>query len=179
MAEVSVRYGVALYDLVMESGELDECLKQAHMVRDVLLKPESRQLMAHPHIPAEEKRYLMQSAFSGGLHDLLTGFVSLLIARNRAEFLADSLAEFIKLGNRAQGRIEARVVSAVELDDMQILAVRRLLSRKLGKEAEISLEVDPTLVGGFAIYVDGHCVDGTVKRRLRDMRDSIVKGGGA
>ena len=179
MAEVSTRYGVALYDLVMERGDLEACLNQAIMVRDALLKPECRRVMAHPHIPAEEKRALLQSLFSGELNDLIMGFVSLLIARNRADALASSLTEFIGLANRAMGRVDARVISAVPLDDMQVLAVQRLLSEKLGKEAELSLEVDPALVGGFSIYVDGHCVDGTVKRRLRDMRDSIVKGGGA
>ena len=178
MAEVSTRYGVALYDLVMESGNLEECLKQATNLRDALIKPEFSQVIAHPHVPAAEKLRLVQSIFPGTLNDQLTGFISLLIAKSRATFMADALTEFIGLANRAQGRIDAHVVSAKPLDDMQILEIRRLLARKLGKEAIISLEVDPSLVGGFAIYVDGHCVDGTVKRRLQDMRDSIVKGGG-
>ena len=178
MAEVSTRYGVALFDLVMETGSLNACLEQAIMVRNTLIKPEFRQVMAHPHISAEEKLALLQDVFPGTLNDQLMGFVSLLITKNRAEALAPALAEFISLGHRAQGRIDALVVSAAQLDDMQILEIRRLLSRKLGKEATLSLEVDPALIGGFSIYVDGHCVDGTVKRRLQDMRDSIVKGGG-
>ena len=178
MAEVSTRYGTALYDLVMESGDLDESLKQAVFLQRALAKPELHQVMAHPHVSAEEKLRLIQSSFPGAFNAQLTGFISLLITKNRASFIGEALREFITLANRAQGRIDAHVVSAAKLDEMQILEIRRLLARKLGKEATISLEVDPSLVGGFAIYVDGHTVDGTVKRRLQDMRDSIVKGGG-
>ena len=177
MAQLSTRYGRALYELALESGDLDVCLAQALTVRDVLADPKCRRILEHPHISAAEKRTFLQEAFDRGLHAHLTNFMGLLITKNRGEILMSALTVFIDLGNQAKGRTEARVVSAVHLSERQILAIQALLVRKLGKEVALFAEVDPALIGGFSIHVDGNLVDGSVRGRLYALKDSIAKGG--
>ena len=182
MARISTRYGEALYALVAESGDLDLCLEQAIIVRDALCDSKSRRVLAHPHISNLEKQDFLRNAFSGLVHRHLMDFMGLLISRNRGDMIVDSLSEFIDLGNQAKGYAEARVISAATLSERQVSALQELLDRKLGKQVALTLEVDPCLIGGFSIYVDGHYVDGTVRGRLYEMKNSviinsIIKGG--
>ena len=72
--------------------------------------------------------------------------------------------------------IAAKVVSAVKLKDEQLAALENLLSSKLSRDVALVAEIDPSLIGGFHIYVDGLIIDRTVKKQLMDMRESIMKG---
>ena len=178
MAGISKRYGRALYDLAKERGTLDVCLSQAAIVRETLDAPEYRRILQHPHISKKEKHAFIQSVFSHGLEEPLQDFLLLLLTRSRAAILSDALAEFIELGMRWRGEAEALVVSAVPLREEQVSALQEVLAKKTGKKIEMTSEVDPALIGGFYIAVEGHCIDRSVKKRLEDMRNSIEKGEG-
>jgi len=67
------------------------------------------------------------------------------------------------------GKTTAQVTSAVRLNQHQISALKTVLSKKTGKQVDISLRTDTSLIGGLHIHVDGHVVDSTVKKQLRDI----------
>ncbi|MCL2671599.1 MAG: F0F1 ATP synthase subunit delta [Clostridiales bacterium] len=71
----------------------------------------------------------------------------------------------------------ATVVSAAELSDAQLSALTALLSQKLHNEVVLSVSIDPSLIGGLYIHVDGRVIDRSVKRQIADMKDSLKKGG--
>ena len=73
--------------------------------------------------------------------------------------------------------IDARVVSATELTTQQAAELSGLLRRNLGSNIVISQEVDETLIGGLFVYVNGVVVDFTVKKRINDMKESVLRGG--
>jgi len=75
------------------------------------------------------------------------------------------------------GSTAAQVVSAVPLREDQLSALRELLNKKLDKTVTLSPRVDPALLGGLWIYVDGHVIDRSLKKQLRDITESIKKGG--
>ena len=176
MAELSARYGKALYDLAVEQGNVDQCLDQAVLVRDVLEKPDAKRILEHPHISRAEKRAFLQRVFAGTLAGQLEHFLDLIIAKRREAIMADALTEFIRLSNRRRGLVEAEVVSAIALREEQVSALRDLIAKKMGKQVQLTCEVDPTLMGGFYLLVDGYCMDRTVKKRLQDMKLEMGRG---
>ena len=72
-------------------------------------------------------------------------------------------------------RTQARVVSAIALKPEQISALEAALSEKLGKPVEVLSEVDASLVGGLYINVDGLVMDSTVKRRIGEPEDPVLR----
>ena len=67
-------------------------------------------------------------------------------------------------------RTLARVLSAVELRPEQIAALEAALSHRLGKPVEVAAGVVPALLGGLYISVEGQVFDGSVKRRLEELK---------
>ena len=173
MAELSIRYATALFELSLENGSIDECFEQAVVVRDILKTDDCRKIMEHPHISGDEKRTFLHEAFSGSLNPHLNGFLHLLIAKNRESIMPSSLSSFIEMTDSFKGRAKAGVVSAVQLDDNQIAALQSTLSRKMRKKVEMSLKVDPSLIGGLYIYADGCYINRTIKEQLSEMKKSI------
>jgi F-type H+-transporting ATPase subunit delta len=177
MEGLTAKYASALFDLAVERGLLSEYLAQAVSVRDVLQTWQSRGTMEHPHISAAEKRAFLRGVLPENVHADLIGFLHLLIANRHEDLMIPALAAFIGMGKKRDEIVLAHVVSAVGLREIQASALEGMLSKKLKKKVEISFRVDPLLIGGLTIYVDGLMIDHTIKRKLGNLRDAVIKGG--
>lgn len=176
MADLKERYSNALLELSEEGASLEKDLEQVVLVRDSLKEDEVQAFLTHPHIPDSAKHQLFQEAFSEGISKHLMGFLYLMVRKNRESLIVPSLTEYIKNANKRLGKIEAKVVSAKALTEKQIESIRLVLSKKTGMQVEIEATVDPDVIGGFYILVDGHIFDGTVRSKLNIMRERLKRG---
>lgn len=178
MAKLSARYAAALFELSMEKKSLDESYDQAVVMLDTLKGSECRRIITHPHISRNEKREFFDKIFGNGINEDLRGLLQLAISKNREAYILPSLGEFIEMADRYKRKTTATVVSAYELGAGEISQLKAALTKKLNKIVDISLKVDPSIIGGFYIYVDGYLIDRTIKKQLHDMKTSISKGYG-
>lgn len=176
MAKLKDRYAKALLELSIEKDALEEELQQAVLVREALDRDDVQAFLAHPHVPNSAKQELFKNAFSRIISERLMGFLYLMVGKNRETLIVPALTEYINLGNRHLGRIEAKVVSAKALTDKQIEAIRRILSKKINMQVEIKTKVDPDVIGGFYILVDGRIFDRTLRSELNNMRERLKRG---
>lgn len=176
MAKLKDRYANALLEISEEKGSLERDLEQAILLRDVLSSPDVQAFLVHPHISDSAKHQLFQNAFTDELAKHLMGFLYLMVRKDRESMILPSLSEYIARINRSLGRIEARIVSAKELTEKQIEAIRSILARQIHMEVEVTTKVDPDVIGGFYILVDGRIFDGTIRSELNKMRERLKRG---
>jgi len=177
MAGLTANYADALFHLAREHGALDEWLAQAALIRDALKDGKGRGAMEHPRMTRADKRSFLSAALPPGIHDDLVGFLHMLIAQRQEKLIVPVLTEFVDRGTRQDEKMLAHVISAAELKQGQAAALERVLAQKLGRPIELSIEIDPSLIGGLCIYVNGLVIDRTVKKQLGDLRDTIKRGG--
>jgi F-type H+-transporting ATPase subunit delta len=106
----------------------------------------------------------------------LLGFLFLVTDKNREAFLMPALTALIETIARYKNNVTAKVISASPIDDKQTALLKKVLSGKLGKNVDISLKIDQSVIGGPYIYVDGYYIDWTVKKRLRDLAIHMKEG---
>ena len=173
MADLRTRYARALFELSVERGLTSDYLEQAAFISSVLTDPECQRIITHPRLPITEKFAFLDGAFAGWVHDDFLGFMRLTVTKNREEFLAPALDTLVEIIRHHQNYTTAKVVSAVPLSQDQQNQLKITLMRKLGKQVELIAEIDPSLIGGFRLHVDGFIFDRTVRRLLKDMKESI------
>ena len=173
MADLGIRYANALFEISQESGLTKEYLEQAQLLCDNFKDEEALLILTHPRISGSEKLEFINKAFGGVIHEDLLGFIQLVIAKNREAFLLPALIKLVEMIKTHQNQTTARVVSAMALTDAQADELCKILSKKLNKEVEITVVVDPTQIAGLSIHVDGYFLDRTIKTMLRDMKDSF------
>ena len=78
------------------------------------------------------------------------------------------------LWNAQRGVMAAEAVSAVALDEAQTRAVAEALRKATGKDVELQTRTDPALLGGILVKMAGRTYDGTVRGRLRALRQRLV-----
>lgn len=176
MANITERYANALLDLSNEGNTLEKDLEQAILVRDTLGESEVQAFLLHPHVPNSEKYKLFNNVFAGVLSNNLIGLLHLMVRKNRESLIVPVLTEYIECANKRLGIIEAKVVSANALTQKQIESIHAQLTKKTSKQIKIIATVDPDVIGGFYILIDGHIFDGTIRSKLNTLKESLKRG---
>jgi F-type H+-transporting ATPase subunit delta len=173
VADLGIRYAAALFEISQESGLLGEYLEQAQLVRDNIKSEEAQRVLTHPRISSDEKIAFLQQAFGENIHQDLFGFMRLVVLKNREVFLLPALNKLVDMIKEYKHQTTAKVVSAVPLTDAQAAQLVETLSKKLGKQVDVTILVDPSVIAGISIHVDGYFLDRTVKTMLKDMKESL------
>lgn len=172
MTDVSREYAVALYTLAAEQGEQKEV---ADALREVSAcfeeQPEYLELLSSPALPVDERTKVLEAAFSGRVPELVLSFLGVLCRGRHIRQYAACAAEYQALYRDVCGIAAATVVSAVELTDEQKARLKKQLEARTGRTVELECRVDPALLGGLTVSVDGKVIDGSLKRRLREIKE--------
>jgi F-type H+-transporting ATPase subunit delta len=176
MERLNALYASALFELAMERGDMDESLSEAVFLRDTLQGTDIMRILLHPQIQRNEKHKLLTDTLSGNIHEDLLGFLNLAIEKNRQAYIISILEVYIGLIEKHKNIVTAKIITATELDDTQTAELRDILSDKLKKQIRLSVSVDPSVVAGPYIYVDGYYLDWTFKTRLRELTVYMKEG---
>jgi len=92
----------------------------------------------------------------------------------RLPLVADLQAAYAQLAAVEEQILTVEVTTAVELDGSQLEALRKRISEAVGQTAELSATVDERIIGGFVLRARGVLVDASVRRRLSELRRTLV-----
>ena len=169
------RYARAIFKLSLERGVLNDNLDQAIFLRDVLSDADCQSIITHPRITPAEKISFFDKSFAEHINEALLGFLHLAVTKNREKFIVPTLSSFIDMANDYVRKTTATVVSAVPLRTDQLSSLTSLLSRKTKKQVTIEQKVDPSIIGGLYIKVDGYFIDRTIKTRLQEIKLNMME----
>ena len=158
MTELAKRYGGSLYDLAAEEQLTDQLLAELDV--------------ATPGVPKKERCALLDKAFAEA-HPYLVNFLKLLCEENLLAELPGCVRAYRDRYNADQDITEVTVVSAVPLNDTSREKLLAKLQEMTGKTVRLTAKVDPSILGGLRLDLNGTRLDGTVQRRLERLRDSI------
>ena len=174
------RYARALLDVAGPGGDASLRADLEGLAAVFAAQPELRRVLLHPAVPAERKRAVVAALWPGSRpSDLLLRLVDLLLARARVELLPLIAAAYTRLSNAQRGVVEAEAVSAQELGETETREVASAVGRATGKKVELHRRVDPSLIGGLLLRMQGRVYDGSVRARLRALRARLVGAEGS
>ncbi len=172
------RYARALFALAREEeavasirGELDD------MARLLAANPELERRLFRPLHPVHERqRVLKRICEQGRGSRTVRNFFAYLIDQRRLLDFDAIHEEFDILADRAAGRLRAEVRSASPLRDEQRARLVDALARRTGKQIDLTMHVDPSLIGGAIATVGGLVFDGSLLTQLSQLRGTLRKG---
>jgi F-type H+-transporting ATPase subunit delta len=170
------RYANALFQLAEEVSRVDAI--RAELGRLAALLAESRELadvLLQPLHPVAQRRAVLGAVADRlGADPLLKSFLSFLIDRRRLVQFDAIRAEYGRLADERAGKTRATVRSASELSDEQRERLRRALSARVGRDVQLAVELDATLLGGLVAQVGDVVYDGSLRTQLRQLRESLA-----
>jgi F-type H+-transporting ATPase subunit delta len=88
--------------------------------------------------------------------------------------LPDILAEYEKLDEEKSGIQRAEVVTAVPLSPREKELILSRLVKITGKKILLRDRVDPAIIGGAVVYVNGDVIDGSIRAQLAELKSALL-----
>lgn len=172
------RYARALFGMEAPLDRARALLEEVDdLCQEIEASPELVRALFTPLFPRHERRAVIRELVERLDHSTtLRSFAALLVDQNRAQHLPGIRDELRRLVETAEGRVEARVTSARPLGDAEAEGVRRALSERVGATVTLTLDVDPSLIGGLVARVGDLLLDGSVRTQLASLAESLRRG---
>ncbi|WP_174511599.1 F0F1 ATP synthase subunit delta [Methylocella tundrae] len=174
------RYAQALFDLAHETSTTDEVAADLATFAGLLAESEDlRDFVRSPVFSAEEQvkvlTALLDRASIGGT---TAKFLKLVAAKRRLFAINDMIRDFNVLYDHARGLSRASVTVAEPLKDEHVEALKSALAAIAGSDrVEVSVKVDPTIIGGLIVQLGSRMVDGSLKTKLNSIRARMKEVG--
>ncbi len=107
---------------------------------------------------------------------IIEDFVKFIIANNDISKADKMIDEFNNVWNKEQGIVEAEIISARELDRRMVSWLRSfVVSLSRAKEVEVAQKIDKNLLGGIVVKYEDRVLDGSLRTRLKELKEDMVK----
>jgi len=174
---LSRRYARALFRLALAEGREEEIGQEMGRFASACADSSLAEALNNPAFDVPSRKSVLVSVGQAlELSSLMLRFLSLLLERRRLTLLPAVFSCYRSLLDEAKGRVEARVVAAAPLEEGALQRLRAALGKISGKEVILKDEIDPGLIGGAVIHLQGKIYDGSVRTQLEKMRQRIERG---
>jgi F-type H+-transporting ATPase subunit delta len=126
-----------------------------------------------PHSTANKAVEIVVEAIGGDVDARFQAYLDVLADNDRLLLCGEITRLFQQLRQKAEKRLEVRVVSATPLEDSQAERMRLALARRYDCEITINNDVDPEVLGGAIIYAGDQVIDGSIMGRLERLESSL------
>lgn len=168
-------YGRALLAVAEAEDALDQVSDELfRLARTIESTPALADRLTNPGVSVTQRLTLVDELLSGRAHPATTASVLMVVQAGRARHLPAIADEVTRLAAEARSKALAEVRSAVDLDPAQRDRLAAALSEATGRDVELKVIVDADVVGGLVAKVGDTVIDGTVARRLADVRTRLT-----
>jgi F-type H+-transporting ATPase subunit delta len=175
---VARRYSAALADVVLKTGETDNVRAELSDWAALLAaNPELTNVFSNPAISHANKEKVLDQLIAKTKPTRSTAnFLKVLLQNGRLADLPEINTRFDSVLEERRGIVSAEIVSARDLPAAEQAEFEKNLARLTGKQVKINYRVDPEIIGGVVTRIGSTVYDGSVKTKLENLREQLVKG---
>ncbi len=137
--------------------------------------PKFSEILASPTVSIAKKDRLLTETLGGRTLEPVIRFLRVLNRHGRLGMLPSVIRQARSTLDRRLNRKAVTVRSATPLDEAQQASLRDKLSAMIHASPVITLEVDPSLIGGLVVQVGDAVYDASVRNRLERLRGRLIE----
>lgn len=175
---VARRYGAALADVVMKSGEIESVRAELKTWEAMLTaNAELSAVFASPAIAHLNKESVLEKLIAKAQPARTTAnFLKVLLRNGRIGELSEIIHRFEAELEARGGNVVAKVTSARDLTDSEKAELAANLAKLTGRQIKPQYFVDKGIIGGVVTQIGSTVYDGSVKTQLENLREELVNG---
>ena len=133
-----------------------------------------QQLAGNPNVSHQQVFDVVAGVAKAPLTDAAKNFLRAVIENGRLTVLPEIAAQFRALKNAQGGSSDAVVHSAFPIDAGALSGISAALEKRFGRKLNLSVQQDPSLIGGIRVVVGDEVLDTSVKARLEQMKVALT-----
>lgn len=182
MSMIGNRYSRALYEAATETKATTQEIDSISQVMDYLTSvfaasKEFGLVLKSPTITDEEKLKVLENVIANLNAPAIVGrFFALLAKKSRLSSLEEIAADFAQVRLESEGAILGKVESADALKETDLEDLARAFTKKMGKRVVFKTSINPDLLAGMKVTVNGVTYDGSMRAQLNQIGERLTQG---
>lgn len=172
LATIARPYAEALFKA--SSADLQGTAAWLDKVAAIAGNPELQQFADNPKATAEQVLGVIVGAHGSALPPAANNFLIALLENGRFAVLGEIARQFRALANAQSGSSDAVVHSAFPIDAAALGSIASVLEKRFGRKLQLTVQQDPSLIGGIRVVVGDEVLDTSVKARLEQMKVALA-----
>lgn len=168
-------YAQALFKLASEQKNLKGWSQTLGLAASVAADPEMAKVIDHPRLTKAQVVDIFFAVCGNKLDDSGKNMIRVLADSGRLDFLPEIAALYEVERARAEGTLNAEVVSAFELTEGQKSDLAAALKKRFGREISLSCNTDKSLLGGAIIRAGDVVIDGSAVSKLGQLSAELAR----
>lgn len=168
-------YALAAFDIARESNRFDHWSHVLEQLAQVIDTPKLNEYVSSPVHSTAAKATTVIDLLEDDLTESTKRFVRVLAENQRLDLIQEIRGTFEELLAEERKTLAVEVTTAVELTPQEIKAFDDALTRKYQREINLTIKVDPSIVGGALIRAGDTVLDGTVRGKLEKLQTSLMR----
>jgi len=169
-------YSEAFFAVALEKNKIDEYENEAKFILETYENnPKMKTMLEHPQVTTAQKNAILEEVFKNKVSMDFLSFFALILRKGRERALASILNGFLELCLAHKNTLQARIISAAPLNEIHKNAIKAKLISISGKNILVKSEIDPSLIAGIKVIVDGKLIDLSVKKDIKNIKN-LMKG---
>lgn len=175
LANTAKKYAEALFEVTENLNTTNSVIDDVNLISDTFCEnSELRTFMSNPIIKLEDKKDVIKQIFEGKVSETAINLLYLLADNSRFDAISEIKNAYTELNNQKQNLMTVKAVTAVEMKDYLKEKLKRKLEEKLSKQVEIEYSIDPEIVGGMIVEIDGKTIDNSVVTKLKNIKKQLI-----
>jgi F-type H+-transporting ATPase subunit delta len=168
-------YAEAILNVAEEGGQGDALLEELNgLVAYLDRNADLERFFSSPLVEEDARTRVIEEAFRGKASDLLVDSLQVISRKGRLNALR-GIAEAYRIAYRdRRGIMDVHVRSAVPLSEAQRAQLTAALASSTQRTPALIEKVDPSLLGGMVIEIEGRKIDASVASRLHHLSEALL-----
>ena len=181
--KIARHYASAMFDVAREADALESVSSSLGVAKELLADGQVGRFLANPSMSSGQRLEFLQQLFAqaegkdsvfAGANEHGTNTLKLLLEYGRIKVLPEIADRFDALKAEVENTVDVTVTAAAELSDSQKKTIVAALKERLGRDVNLSTEIDENLIGGAVIRAGDVVIDGSVRARLESLSNALV-----
>ena len=175
ISNISKRYARAFFEIATEEKQLERYYNELHQVASIIAQNKAlSDFLANPVFEQGSKKSVVKSIIGKLQLSIMTiSFLNLLVDKKRIDILNDIVICYRQLMDEVLKKVRVNVKTAFPLSGKMQAYINASLEKLTGRQVELFVENDPSLLGGIVLGVGDTLYDGSIKNQLNNMRNLL------
>jgi len=167
---------IALYSVSERNGVLDSVHRSLNkVIKLVKIESQFRAFVQSKRIQGDQKATILNTVMGEEGHPLVAELLSHLKGSQATTILRDVADLFNRRYKAGRNIVSVKGTLADEISEEEKSSLKSSLDQILGKDTDLSLDVDESLIGGIRLRIENRFLDATVQNQMETLRSELLQ----
>lgn len=171
-SDLAKRYARAFFDIAVEEGKIEDYGRELDSFASLIVQNKALQeFLANPIFELKSKKNVIEELLGRTrISGRTANFLRLLVDKQRINLLGEVENAYREFMDKSLKKVRVSVKTPYPLTSELEGALKQRVAEMTGKEVEMTVEDDASLIGGLIVRVGDTMYDGSIKTQLGNMR---------